>query len=97
MMSKTLSLVHFANTLHLLPQPLVVEDIEFAHRLGRNNAGNRDTPRLLCLRFHLLETRRVILHTWKNRNKNCATQPDIYVRPDLTKTQLSADKPVFVG
>ena len=84
--------VQFANTFHLLPQTLVAEDIASAHRLGRNNTNNQDTPRLLCLRFHSLQTRRVIFHMWKNRAKNCASQPNVYVRPDLTKAQLTVDK-----
>jgi len=82
--------VDFANTYHNLPTPITADDIDHAERLGRSNNSQR--PRLLCLRIHTLHTRRQLLEMWKDPKDSCDSRPDIYVRPDLTKTQLQTHK-----
>ena len=42
--------------------------------------------------MHSMESRRVILDMWKTSNPCSSPRPNHYARPDLTKTQLQADK-----
>jgi len=46
----------------------------------------------LCLQIHSLHIRRQLLEMWKSPKDGCGSRPNIYVRPDLTKTQLQTDK-----
>ena len=50
------------------------------------------TYRHVCLQIHTLETRRQLLEMWKNPKDMYGSRPSIYVRPDLTKSQLHTDK-----
>ena len=82
--------LNFVNTYHNLPTPITSDDIVHAERLGRSSTLQR--PRLLCLQIHSLQIRRQLLEMWKSPKDGCGSRPNIYVRPDLTKTQLQTDK-----
>lgn len=78
--------IQFCNESHDLTSQVRRSDFESTERVGKKGS----VPRLLRIRLASLTTRRVILtmHT----KRTYTTDPIIFVRPDLTKTQQELDK-----
>ena len=79
--------VNFCNTHHDLPNPVLLEDITSASRVG--GRGPHYPHRLLKIKVNSESKKKTLLLMHKRRS---STAPAIYIRPDLTKAQLEIDK-----
>ena len=87
----------FANKFHVFSNVLEDEDIVSSERLGKPTSSSK--PRPLRIKFQSQTKRKMILSMHHHRNLNIEASHKeveeskrIFVRPDLTPTQLAEDK-----
>jgi hypothetical protein len=84
----TVDFLEYCNSYHSFPHQLSNNDLSQVVRLGKPT--NNAIPRMLRITFHSQEVRRSVLTMHSRR----LSRPDtpIYVRPDLTTSQMQHDK-----